>query len=123
MAKALGIGGVFFKSADPAALASWYQKWLHIDLEQTFTGCCFSPDQLPAKSFSVWSPFEGDTDYFEPSKQSFMINLIVDDLTEALSQVAEGGAVLVGETEELEFGIFGWFMDPDNNKVELWQPK
>lgn len=123
MAKALGIGGVFFKSSDPAALASWYKEWLQIELEQTFNGCCFSPEDLPAKSFAVWSPFDRSTDYFSPSEQPFMINLIVDDLSEALSQVVEGGATLVGDTEELEFGYFGWFMDPEDNKVELWQPK
>ncbi len=123
MAKALAIGGVFFKSSDPAALASWYKEWLQIDLEQTFNGCCFFPEKLPAKSYTVWSPFDKDTDYFSPSDQSFMINLIVDDLAEALSQVQEGGATLVGDTEEMEFGSFGWFMDPEDNKVELWQPK
>lgn len=122
MAKALGIGGVFFKAADPAALASWYKKWLQIDLENTFNGCCFYPEHLPKKSYTVWSPFDKNTDYFGPSEQPYMINLIVDDLEGALSQVAEGKATIVGDREELEFGYFGWFMDPEGNKVELWQP-
>lgn len=122
MAKALGIGGVFFKSADPAALAAWYKEWLRIELDQSFNGCCFYPGQLPDKSYSVWSPFDSNTDYFNPSDQSFMINLIVDDLPEALAQVVEGGASLVGEPEKSQFGRFGWFLDPDGNKVELWQP-
>ncbi len=122
MAKALGIGGIFFKSPDPAALAAWYKEWLRIELDPSFNGCCFYANQLPEKSYTVWSPFDAGTEYFNPSDQPFMINLIVDDLPEALSQVAEGGASLVGEPEELQFGHFGWFLDPHGNKVELWQP-
>jgi predicted enzyme related to lactoylglutathione lyase len=123
MAKVMGVGGVFFKSSDPAALAGWYGKWLNIELDTSFNGACFYPDRLPEKSYTVWSPFDGKTDYFQPSDQPFMVNLIVDDLPEALSQVSEGGATLIGEPEDSEFGHFGWFLDPDGNKVELWQPK
>lgn len=123
MAKVLGIGGIFFKSADPATLAAWYGKWLRIELDQTFNGSRFFPNHLPEKSYTVWSPFDEKTDYFKPSEQSFMFNFIVDDLHEALEQVVTGGATLIGEPEELEIGHFGWFVDPEGNKVELWQPK
>jgi len=122
MAKALGIGGVFFKSKDPKALGSWYREWLGFEIDSTFGGTLFSPESVPQGGYSVWAPFSADAEYFDPSGREFMINLIVDDLAQALKQVEEGGGSLVGEAEELEFGQFGWFTDPDGNKVELWQP-
>ena len=121
MAKALGIGGVFFKSSDPERLAEWYRVWLGIKLNSTGRGACFYPSELPHQAYSVWSPVEDTTDYLAPSDSRFMINLVVDELDGALSQVVEGGADLVGEPEENEYGRFGWFVDPDGNKVELWQ--
>ncbi|UTW46240.1 VOC family protein [bacterium SCSIO 12696] len=122
MAKALGIGGVFFKSDNPKQLAQWYQRWLNVPVVDDYHFASFSPDTMPANSCGVWSPFQSDTDYFAPSDQSFMFNLIVDDLDGALAQVVEGGAKLIGEIDEQSYGRFGWFMDPDGNKVELWQP-
>ena len=82
----------------------------------------FQSGALPGHGFTVWSPFPGNTDYFAPSKKEFMFNLIVDDLDGALGQVHLGGAQVVGEVEEHEYGRFGWFIDPDGNKVELWEP-
>ena len=123
MAKALGIGGVFFQSEDPVALGSWYQQWLGIEIDPTYGGTSFHPENLPEGSYAVWAPFNSNTTYFDPSTNPYMINLIVDDLHEMLQQVRQGGATLEGEPEELEFGIFGWFTDPEGNKVELWQPK
>jgi predicted enzyme related to lactoylglutathione lyase len=78
---------------------------------------------LPADGFVVWSAFQADTKYFDPAKKQYMFNLIVDDLDGALQQVQAGGAELVGDVEAYDFGRFGWFMDPDSNKVELWEPK
>ena len=123
MAKVLGIGGVFFKSKDPESLGAWYQKHLGIKIDSAYGGTSFQPEDLPPASYSVWSPFKESTTYFEPSNNSYMINLIVDDLTTALVQVKEGGATLAGEPQESEFGRFGWFIDPEGNKVELWQPE
>ena len=122
MAQALGIGGVFFKSNNPEKLAQWYKRWLDIPLMEGMPFAPFSPDTMPANSCSVWSPFKADTDYFAPSDQTFMFNLIVDNLDGALAQVVEGGAQLVGDIDEQDYGRFGWFIDPDGNKVELWQP-
>ncbi|MEO0574886.1 MAG: VOC family protein [Pseudomonadota bacterium] len=122
MAKVLSLGGVFFKSKDPAALGAWYAEHLGLEIDASFGGCVFMPDRMPAKGYNIWTPFKSDTDYFEPSKQAFMINLIVDDLDEALAQVKAGGAELHGTPDRSEFGAFGWFTDPDGNKVELWQP-
>ena len=71
----------------------------------------------------MWSPFKKDTEYFGPSQNPFMFNLVVDDLDGALAQVVEGGAELAGEPSDEFNGRFGWFLDPEGNKVELWEPK
>ena len=122
MAKVIGLGGVFFKSRDPQALGEWYQKWLGVPVESAWGGATFKPDHMPPGGYSVWSPFPADTKYFAPAEQSFMMNLVVDDLDGVLAQVSEGGAEIVGEIEESDFGRFGWFLDPEGSKVELWQP-
>lgn len=122
MAKALGVGGVFFKSEDPEKLGRWYQKWLGVPVEHPY-GASFKPESLPPGGMTVWAPFSGSTTYFEPSTRDYMFNLIVDNLEEALSQVVEGGAEIVGEIQDEDYGRFGWFVDPEGNKVELWEPK
>lgn len=122
MAKVLGVGGVFFRSSDPAALCAWYREWLGIQAEPPF-GAAFPPDTVPDGGLTIWSPFPRDTPYFGDSGQMFMINLMVDDLRAALAQVREGGAAVVDEIEDHEYGSFGWFTDPDGNRVELWQPR
>ncbi len=121
-AKVLGIGGIFFKSEEPGKLAAWYKKWLDFEIESGYSAS-FKHEPLPEKSFTVWAPFQDSTDYFEPSKKEFMINLIVDDLINALVQVKTGGAQVLDDVREHEYGMFGWFIDPDGNKIELWQPK
>jgi predicted enzyme related to lactoylglutathione lyase len=121
MAKVLGIGGVFFKSKDPEKLSKWYEKWLGFEVDPD-SGVLFHPERMPENAVTVWSPFADDTDYFAPSGKDFMLNLVVDDLEGALSQVAEGGASLIGTMEEYEYGRFGRFMDPEGNKIELWEP-
>jgi len=120
MAKVLGVGGVFFKSPDPKRLYDWYAKWLGMEFEADW-GIAYYPKSMPAKGYTVWSAFDVKTDYFAPSDNEFMFNLIVDNLEEALKQVKEGGAQVIGSIEKLEFGLFGWFVDPDGNKVELWE--
>ena len=120
MAKVLGVGGVFFKSPDPKRLYEWYARWLGMTFEEW--GLAFMPKEYPANSQTVWSAFDASTKYFDPSKKGFMFNLIVDNLEGALKQVKEGGAEVIGDIEKMEYGSFGWFMDPDGNKVELWEP-
>ena len=120
MAKVLGVGGIFFKSADPEKLYQWYERWLGFRAELG-SGFAFPPQDMPKDSVTVWSAFESTTDYFAPSAKEYMFNLIVDDLRGALTHVKEGGAEIIGEIQEYEFGKFGWFMDPDGNKVELWE--
>ena len=122
MARVLGIGGVFFKSPDPKALGAWYREWLGIPVDEGWGGYAFLPQDVPEHGRTVWGPFRNDTEYFNPSTREFMINLMVDDLDGALARVAEGGAEVVGDVQEYEYGRFGWSMDPDDNKVELWEP-
>ncbi len=122
MAKVIGIGGVFFKSHDVRALHYWYERNLGL-MKGDDPGVTLYHSALPEGSFSVFGPFNSDTKYFDPSAKEFMFNLIIDNLEGALEQVAASGAELIGKTEHHEFGSFGWFIDPDGNKVELWQPK
>ena len=120
MAKVLGIGGIFFKSPDPKRLYDWYARWLGMEFEADW-GIAYYPISMPAKGYTVWSAFDAKTNYFVPSEKEFMFNLVVDDIEEALKQVKEGGAQVIGDIEKLEYGLFGWFVDPDGNKVELWE--
>lgn len=121
MAKALGVGGIFFKSKDPQALLAWYQRALGVPNESP-DYATFFPNTMPAGSCTVFSPFKASTEYFAPSSSPFMFNLVVDDLDGALRQVLEAGAELAGEVQSFDYGRFGWFIDPDGNKVELWEP-
>lgn len=123
MAKALGIGGVFFKCRDAAKLAGWYAKWLDFPVDPRFPGAAFLPTSVPPGGCTVWGAFSADTDYFSPSPKEFMINVMVDDLDGALARVREGGARILEEIQSLDNGRFGWFIDPEGNKVELWEPK
>src|SRR4029077_7675533 len=120
MARVVGFGGLFFKSPDPERLLAWYAKWLGVGDGKSSVE--FQAGALPAHAFTVFSPFPANTAYFPPSTHGFMFNLIVDDLDAALGQVHLGGAQVVGEVEEHEYGRFGWFIDPDGNKVDLCQP-
>jgi len=121
MAKVLGVGGIFFKSPDPKRLFDWYSKYLGMELQEW--GTAYLPKNMPDNSQTVWSAFDQSTEYFNPAKKDFMFNLIVDDIEEAIEQVREGGAQIIGGIEKQEYGSFGWFVDPDGNKVELWEPK
>lgn len=122
MAKVLGIGGIFFKSKDPAALMAWYQKALGLPPESPGY-VAFEPSAMPAGASTTFCPFKQDSDYFAPSTRDFMFNLVVDDLDGVLQQVVAEGGQLAGEVQDFDYGRFGWFIDPDGNKVELWQPK
>jgi len=122
--RVLGVGGVFFRSPDPAKLAEWYRETLGLTTEAwgTTHGTSFLPEAMPTNSFTVWSTFASDTEYFGDPRQSFMINLVVDDLDAALANVRAGGGDVIPEKEEHDFGRFGWIVDPDGNRVELWEP-
>jgi predicted enzyme related to lactoylglutathione lyase len=122
MAKILGIGGVFLKSDAPEKLYGWYEKWLGLDIDN-LPGVSFRPERMPVHSYIVLSFFPSSTDYFSPGRKEFMLNLIVDDLEEALKQARTGGAEIIGEPETCDYGKFGWLIDPDGNKIELWETR
>jgi len=122
MAKVLGVGGVFFKSPDPDRLYRWYAEHLGISKNDE-PGVSFQNSEQSPAGYVVWGAFDDNTKYFDPAGKQYMFNLVVDDLEGALQQVEKGGAELVGEVESYDFGSFGWFVDPDGNKVELWQPR
>ena len=122
MQKVRGVGGLFFKCADPEKLAAWYKKYLGIQLDGETYGM-FNPNDAQDDDRTVWSTFSADTDYFAPSKQSFMFNYIVDDVEAMIKQVVEGGAIQAGDIVKESYGDFGWFLDPEGFKVELWMPK
>jgi predicted enzyme related to lactoylglutathione lyase len=123
MKKVTGIGGIFFKCKDVAATKKWYQK--HLGLEVDEYGCTFwqaKSVELDAKASQQWSPFKKESDYFEPGKQEFMINYRVADLVELIKELGQQGVEIVGEMQEYDYGKFGWIMDCDGRKVELWEP-
>ena len=124
MAKVTGVGGVFFKSTgDSAALAEWYRTHLGLALEP-FGGAIFRwpDDQRSDRGATAWSVAKKDSTWFSPSNSSFMINYRVDDLAELLDQLRAGGVAVLKGPESHEHGTFAWIMDPDGNKIELWEP-
>jgi len=123
MAKVTGIGGVFFKASDPPALSAWYQQHLGIPLEEWGGGILKWPeDKAGDQGMTVWNLAARDSQWFAPSESVFMINYRVDNMTELLAQLAAAGIEPVSGPESHENGKFAWIMDPDGNKVELWEP-
>ncbi len=125
MAKVTGIGGVFFKSrGDNVALAAWYQKHLGLSLED-FGGAILKwpDDKAEDQGLTVWNIAGKDSEWFSPSESSFMINYRVDNLAELVEQLVAGGVEITQGPEAHENGKFAWIMDPEGNKVELWEPK
>jgi predicted enzyme related to lactoylglutathione lyase len=121
--KVTGIGGIFFKTKDPEAMKDWYQK--NLGLVTNEYGSVFefrSTDEPENKGYLVWSPFTEDTKYFDPSKKEFMVNYRVENLIELLEQLRSDGVEIVGEIEEYEYGKFAHIVDPEGNKIELWEP-
>jgi len=124
MAKVIGLGGLFFKSADPEATRSWYTRVLGIEFEN-WGGVVFRPEVAAAHpgAGTVFCPFEAATDHFAPSEASFMINLMVDDLDAVLAHCAEQGVEPLKRLPDEGVGGFAHIMDPDGRKIELWAPK
>ena len=124
MDRVTGIGGIFFKAKDPTALQSWYRRNLGIDV-QDWGGAVFrwaGADGTPVGGTTIWSigPAEGDA--FAPSSAPFMVNYRVADVRALLQAPREEGCDVLDELDESEYGTFGWVIDPEGNKVELWQP-
>ena len=117
-----GLGGLFFKAENVKELTNWYGK--HLGLETNDYGASFlSKDENGKDQTTQWSPFAADTDYFEPSKKQFMQNFRVFDLENLMEELKNDGVTIVGEMESFDYGKFGWILDPEGNKIELWEPK
>ncbi len=118
--KVIGIGGIFFKSDNPTALYTWYRDVLGIASEAW--GMQFSLSQNESKdAYAIWSIFDKDTKYLEPSTKDFMINFVVSSVADFELLFKEKNIAVLGK-EESEFGKFIWILDPDGNKLELWEP-
>lgn len=124
MKRVVGIGGIFIKSRDPQALREWYRRHLGMDI-QDWGGMTFqwsTPEQPNPNGATAWSVFDASTKYFAPSTAPFMVNYRVEDLHALLAALRGEGCTVDDKTEESEYGKFGWVMDPDGNRVELWEP-
>jgi catechol 2,3-dioxygenase-like lactoylglutathione lyase family enzyme len=122
MKKVTGIGGIFFKSPDPAKTRQWYAE--HLGFETTDYGSMFdwrSAEDPTQTAYTLWTPFKADTTYFAPSTKEFMVNFRVADLVGLLAELKEQGVSIVGEMQDSEYGKFAHILDPDGNKVELWE--
>jgi predicted enzyme related to lactoylglutathione lyase len=123
MKRVTGIGGIFFKCDDPDRITEWYKKHLGIAADEH--GATFewrdsaTPDK---KCYTAWSPFPKDSGYFTPSEKPFMFNYMVENLEALLKTLREEGVQVVGNIEDYDYGKFGWIMDPEGNKIELWEP-
>ena len=124
MARVTGIGGVFFKSTnDHKALSEWYSRNLGISLEPWGGAVLRWPeDTADDKGLTVWNVAKKDSEWFSPSTASFMINYRVDNMTELLTQLRKNGVEILKGPESHENGKFAWIVDPDGNKIELWEP-
>ncbi len=121
--KVIGIGGIFFKAKDPQKIKVWYEK--HLGMKMNEYGAMFefrSTDEPDKKGYLQWSPFKEDTKYFQPSEKEFMVNYRVADLESLLDELKAEGVEIVDTIETYEYGKFVHIMDPEGNKIELWEP-
>jgi catechol 2,3-dioxygenase-like lactoylglutathione lyase family enzyme len=116
-----GIGGVLFKAKDPKALAKWYRDVLGLPLED-WGGAVLRYDAPNHPPATAWNAFPADTNHFEPSTAGFMINYAVDDMGAILTRLRANGVEILKEDDSDTYGHFAWILDPEGNKVELWEP-
>jgi predicted enzyme related to lactoylglutathione lyase len=111
------IGGVFFRSSDPAATAAWYRTHLDLPTEEFHTAVLGEQGHE-----AVWAPFAEDSDYFGSADQVFMVNYVTADLGGLLARLRKSGVTVIDDVHESEFGRFGWAIDGDGRRFELWEP-
>jgi predicted enzyme related to lactoylglutathione lyase len=124
MKRVTGIGGVFFKAKDPTALRAWYGKHLGIDVQE-WGGAAFrwaDAQGKPVAGTTIWTVADASGDYFAPSVASFMVNYRVADVHALVKALRSEGCTVLDKVEESEYGKFAWVIDPEGNKVELWEP-
>jgi predicted enzyme related to lactoylglutathione lyase len=117
----LGIGGIFFKSPNQPNLADWYREKMGIDSAPYGAMFKWRSKEGDAEHMTIWSIFKSDTNNFDPSNSSFMINYIVDDLDAFLEKLRAAGVEIDPKRQDEDYGRFAWAYDPDGNKIELWQ--
>lgn len=122
MKRVTGIGGIFFKAKDPEKLRAWYQKHLGLELGADGSVVFDCPEEQRKAAQTVWFLFPDDTKYFDPSSAPFMINYRVENLAGLLEQLRSEGVEVDERVEVYEYGRFGWVMDPEGNRIELWEP-
>jgi len=124
MKRVTGIGGVFFKAKDPVALRAWYQKHLGVDV-QVWGGAAFrwtDSEGNPIGGTTIWNVSDAGSDDYAPGTSSFMVNYRVADLETLLAALRNEGCNVLEKTDDSEYGKFGWVIDPEGNKIELWEP-
>ncbi len=121
--KVNGIGGIFFKCKSPDEMKNWYNQ--NLGLVTNEYGSLFEfrkVDKPDEKAYLNWSPFADDTKYFEPSNKEFMINYRVENIEELVDELKTNGVTILDSIETFEYGKFVHILDPENNKIELWEP-
>ncbi|MRW90510.1 VOC family protein [Duganella sp. FT80W] len=124
MKRVTGVGGIFFYAKDPAALREWYRRHLGIDV-QPWGGAAFDwadDEGKPVGGTTAWCISAADSGHFAPGGASFMVNYRVDDLAALLQALRDEGCNVLDNADDSEYGKFGWVIDPEGNKVELWEP-
>jgi predicted enzyme related to lactoylglutathione lyase len=124
MKRVTGIGGIFFKAKDPVALRDWYKRHLGIDVQE-WGGAVFpwaDDDGNATSGMTVWSVGADGSEHFPPGASPFIINYRVANLDALLAALREEGCNVLEKSPDVEHGQFGWVIDPEGNKVELWQP-
>ena len=124
MKRVTGIGGIFFKAKDAPALTAWYKRHLGIDV-QDWGGTSFTwsdADGKPTAGTTVWSISPEESAQFAPSQAAFMINYRVEDLLAVVAALKAEGCNVLEKVDDSEYGKFAWVIDPEGNKLELWQP-
>ena len=118
-----GIGGIFFKVKDPITIKQWYREHLGIDAGEYGATFNWRDNEHPdTVGQTVWSPFPHDTKYFDPSQAPFMINYRVVDLDGLLAKLRAAGVSVDDRVESYDYGRFAWIIDPEGNRIELWEP-
>ena len=121
--KVTGIGGIFFRSKNPQETSEWYGKNLGLAIDNYGSAFEFRNANNPDKiNYLRWSPFEEGTEYFAPSEKEFMINYRVQNIEGLVKKLRDNGVTIVDSIEEFEYGKFVHIMDPEGNKIELWEP-
>jgi predicted enzyme related to lactoylglutathione lyase len=122
MQKITGIGGVFFKARDPQVLMEWYHQHLGLQFQHGYIQLKWADDPGNKTGSTSIAIFKEDSDYFNPGGKPYMINFRVADLKALLAELKEKGVTVSGDIQEYDFGRFGWAVDPEGNKIELWEP-